>query len=245
MSHGQFYKADELVELIHHNFGGFHPGARAVHANGRIHAGTFTATVEAKSVSRAAHFQGTPIPVTSRFSGGSGDPGASAGGTIAMASRFYLPDGTVTDLIAINLPAFPARIPDDIIGLLSVAQPDPTTGKPDLAKVQAFLADHPAAGRVVQLLQVRPAPVSFAQVSYRPLHAFRFVNAAGEGCWALSLGAGGWQCRSVGRGNVATTARFPIHRARESFAAGSGGIQARPPTRAGGRSGGRPFGVLA
>jgi catalase len=101
-----------------------------------------------------------------------------------MATRFYLPDGTMTDLIAITLPAFPARIPDDVVGLLSAARPDAATGKPDLAKVQAFLASHPAAERVIQLLQVRPAPVSFAQVSYRPLHTFRFVNAAGEGCWA-------------------------------------------------------------
>ncbi len=56
MNHGQFYKATELVELIHQNFDGFHPGARAVHARGRFYAGTFTATPAARTLSRAAHF---------------------------------------------------------------------------------------------------------------------------------------------------------------------------------------------
>jgi catalase len=43
---------------------------------------------------------------------------------------------------------------------------------------------HPNGGRVILLLQHQPAVVSFAQVSYRPLHAFYFVNAAGAGRWA-------------------------------------------------------------
>jgi catalase len=184
MNHGQFYKADKLVELIYQNFGGFHPNARAVHANGRVYAGTFTATPAAKTLSRAAHFHGSPVPVTARFSGTSGDPGVTADATVAMATRFYLPNGTVTDLIGITLPAFPARTPDDVIGLLTAARPDPTTGQRDMAKLQSFLASRPAAARVAQLLQSRPAPVSFAQVSYRPLHAFRFVNEAGVGRWA-------------------------------------------------------------
>ena len=57
-SHGQFYKADELVELIYQDFGGFHPDARTVRANGRIYAGEFIARPAAKLLSRAAHFQG-------------------------------------------------------------------------------------------------------------------------------------------------------------------------------------------
>jgi catalase len=184
VSHGQFYKADKLVELIYQDLGGFHPGARAVHANGRIYAGAFNATPAARTLSRAAHFQGNVVPVTTRFSGTSGDPDVTATATVAMATRFYLPNGTVTDLIGITLPAFPARTPDEVIGLLTAARPNETTGTRDMAKLQGFLASHPAASRVTQLLQSRPAPVSFAQVSYRPLHAFRFVNEAGAARWA-------------------------------------------------------------
>lgn len=184
MSHGQFYKADELVDLIYQDFGGFHPGARAVHANGRIYAGTFIATPAAKTLSRAAHFQGNAVPVTTRFSGASGDPDVTATATVAMATRFYLPNGTVTDLIGITLLAFPARTPDDVIALLTAARPDEATGTRDAAKLKSFLLSRPAAARVIKLLESGLAPVSFAQVSYRPLHAFRFVNEAGAARWA-------------------------------------------------------------
>lgn len=37
ISHGQFYKAEDLVERIYKDFGGIYPSARAVHANGRIY----------------------------------------------------------------------------------------------------------------------------------------------------------------------------------------------------------------
>ena len=48
----------------------------------------------------------------------------------------------------------------------------------------AFAVSHPNGGRVLQMLLSKPALVSFAQVSYRPLHTFRFVNADGVGRWA-------------------------------------------------------------
>lgn len=183
-SHGQIYKADELVDLIYQDFGGFHPGARAVHANGRICAGRFIATPAAKTLSCAAHFHGNTVPITTRFSGPSGDPDVTATGTVAMATRFYLPNGTVTDVIGITLPAFPARTPDDMNGLLTAARPDEATGTRDAAKLKAFLQSRPAAAREMKMLEGGPAPVSFAQVSYRPLHEFRFVNEAGAARWA-------------------------------------------------------------
>ena len=77
-----------MVDLIHQSFGGFRPGARSAHANGRIYAGTLTAPTAKKSFSRAAHFQGTPAPVTVRVSGGSGDPSITAGATVAMTAKF-------------------------------------------------------------------------------------------------------------------------------------------------------------
>ena len=74
MNHGPFYRSAELVAAVHRAEGGIFAGFRAAHAFGRIYAGTFTATPEAKTLSRAAHFQGTPVPVTARLSGSSGDP---------------------------------------------------------------------------------------------------------------------------------------------------------------------------
>jgi len=182
--HGPFYHSDELVAAVHRAEGGIFETFRAAHAFGRIYAGSFTATPAAKTFSRAAHFQGTPIPVTARLSGKSGDPNKKPLSVVAMATKFYLPDGTVTDLIAITLPAFFARTPEEFLEFTKAAIPDPATGQPDLAKIKAFAVSHPNGGKVLHLLLSQPAPVSLAQVSYRPLHSFYFENAAGEGRWA-------------------------------------------------------------
>jgi len=94
MNHGQFYKADQLVAGVHNAQGGIFEGFRAAHASGRIYTGTFTATPAAKALSRAAHFQGPPVPVTARLSGTSGNPEQKASKVVAMATKFYLPNGT-------------------------------------------------------------------------------------------------------------------------------------------------------
>jgi catalase len=185
MNHGQFYKADQLVAGVHNAQGGIFEGFRAAHASGRIYTGTFTATPAAKALSRAAHFQGTPVPVTARLSGTSGNPEQKASKVVAMATKFYLPNGTVTDLIAISgLPAFFARTPEEFLAATEALTPDPATGQRDSTKTQAFFASHPNAARVFQALQSQPAVVSFAQASYRPFHTYYFVNAAGTGRWA-------------------------------------------------------------
>lgn len=128
------------------------------------------------------------MPVTARLSGSSGDPKKKPSNIVAMATKFYLPDGTVTDLIAITLPAFFVRTPEEFVAFTEAQAEakalDPKTGKPDLAKLKAFAAAHPNAARVLQLLASQPALVSFARVSYRPLHTYYFVNAAGVGRWA-------------------------------------------------------------
>ena len=130
MNPGQFYKADQLVAGVHNAQGGIFDTFRAAHAFGRIYAGTFTATPAAKALSRAAHFQGTPVPVTARLSGTSGDPEQKASNVVAMATKFYLPNGTVTDLIAITaLPAFFARTPDEFLAATEALTPDPATGQ--------------------------------------------------------------------------------------------------------------------
>src|SRR5258707_5299248 len=158
MNHGQFYKADQLVDAVHKNAGGMLAGLRAAHAFGRIYKGTFTPTSLAKTLSRAAHFQDVPVPVTARFSGVSGDPNQKPANVVAMATKFYLPDGTMTDLIGITLPSFFAGTPEEFFGFEAARSPDPATGRPDMAKLLAYLANHPNAARVVQMLQGQLAP---------------------------------------------------------------------------------------
>src|SRR5262245_5093425 len=138
MNHGQFYRVNELVAAVHRDSGGIFAGFRAAHALGRMYAGTFTATPAAKSLSRAAHFQGTPVPVTARLSGAAGDPSKKPSNIVALATKFYLPDGAVTDLIGITMPAFFARTLEEFLAFTDAKAPDPATGQPDLAKLKAF-----------------------------------------------------------------------------------------------------------
>jgi len=214
MNHGQFYKADQLVAAVHRDAGGIFAGFRAAHAYGRIYAGTFTATPQAKTLSRAAHFQGTPVPVTARLSGASGDPSQKPSNVVAIATKFYLPDGTVTDLIGITLPAFFARTPEEFLAFTVAHTADPATGQPDLDKLKAFAAAYPNGGRFLLLMQKQPAVTSFAQVSYRPLHAYRFVNADGVGRWARYH----WEPQAgVATQPLEELAKRPLHHLYEEF----------------------------
>jgi catalase len=180
MNPSQYRLASELVELIHEDFQGFHPGYRGVHAQARYYFALFKATPEAKKLSRAVHLQGQPVPATVRHSNSvSGNPwGPTA--SPSMAVKYYLPDGTVTDLIAIRTPYFIARTPEETLEVLKLLKPDPTTGKPDDKKVMQFLATHPWIANAIQIAKALPAPVSLAQTAFHAVHAFRFVNAANE-----------------------------------------------------------------
>jgi len=164
---------------------GRHPGYRAAHAKGTLCAGTFTASAEASALTRAAHMQGDPVRVTVRFSNGSGDPNAPDGARTegrGMAIKFYLPDGTTTDIVSITIPVFFVRTPDEFLGFITARKPDPETGQPDMEKIGAFVAEHPATGAALQLiLPSLVPPRSYATCAFNSLHAFRLENAGGEG----------------------------------------------------------------
>jgi catalase len=179
MNHGQHNLSDRLVALIHEDFQGFHPGFRGVHSQGRYYAGSFVATSEAKEISRAAHFQGDQIPITIRHSHNpTGNPWV-AGGNLSMATRFYLPNGTITDLIALMAPIFPTGTVEETAALLDSARPLTPRGPPNVEGVKKFASTRPSVAAALQLTSSPPTPVSFAQSVYNALHAFRFVNASG------------------------------------------------------------------
>ncbi|MBR0555492.1 catalase family peroxidase [Ciceribacter sp. L1K23] len=183
MNSQQYRLASQLVDLLHRHIG-FYPGHRSVHAQGRYYAGVFTATPEARRISRAAHFQGQPVPVTIRHSNSPLANPVGPADSVSMAVRFYLPDGTATDLIALPITLFFTRTPEETLELLTIALPDPETGKPDMEKVGRFLAERPSVMHAVGLRKQLPAAVSFARTAYHALHAFRFVNDAGDAVYA-------------------------------------------------------------
>ena len=80
-----------------------------------------------------------------------------------------------------DIPVFPVSTPQAFYEQLVAAQPDPATGKPDPARMKAFLAaaSRDRAGRS-QLIKATPVPSGFANATYNSLNAFRFVDAAGN-----------------------------------------------------------------
>ena len=172
--------AKDVVDAIS-DISGSHPGHRAAHAKGMVCAGTFTASPGAKELSRAAHLQGDPVRITVRFSNGSGDPTRPDGGNDGrgLAVKFYLPDGSRTDIVALTLPVFFVRNPDDFLAFTRARKPDPETGQPDLDKVGAFLAEHQEAVPAIQFQLGMAPPASRAQLRYFGLHAFRFLADGG------------------------------------------------------------------
>lgn len=171
--------ATELVDAIG-KAGGRYEGHRAAHAKGVVLTGTFTPTAEAAQLTRAAHFAGEPSRVTVRLSNGGANPesnDAGVGDGRGMATKFYLPDGSTTDIVALSIPVFFVRNPDEFLEF-TLARAD------SFEKVGEFIGSHPATAQAVQ--QIAPTlipPRSYATVAYNSIHAFRLVNAEGDGRW--------------------------------------------------------------
>jgi catalase len=171
--------AVELVDAIGKAAGRYN-GHRAAHAKGVSLTGTFTPTTTASALTRAAQFAGDPTPVTVRFSNGGANPDsndAEIGDGRGMAVKFYLPDGTTTDIVALSLPVFFVRNPEEFLEF-TLARAE------SFEKVGEFIGSHPATLEAVQ--QIAPtliAPRSYATVVFNSLHAFRLLNADGEGRW--------------------------------------------------------------
>jgi len=172
----QYRKAEEIVAKIKRILGDF-PGYRALHADGRLYKGIFRANDEARNYTRAIHLQGAEVPVTVRFSKGGGDPYAHFGTTVGMATRFYLDNGRVTNLIMLSQKLFIANSIDQFVGLLDAGLPAKPGGGPNLEGLKAFLAKNPNSAKVFQMRAEAPAPVSLAHTEFNSVHCFRYINA--------------------------------------------------------------------
>ena len=96
-----------------------------------------------------------------------GDPAVpTTHAKVADGVKFYLSDGSRTDIVALNLPCFFVRTPEDFHEFTRARKPDPATGQPDLEKVGAFLSAHPEAGRAIQAALSDDPPESYATCAY-------------------------------------------------------------------------------
>lgn len=170
--------AEQVVDAIN-DISGRHPGHRAAHAKGTLLTGTFTPS--GSGLTTAAHMQDEPVRVTARFSNGGGDPGipdyAKEGRGLAV--KFYLPDGSRTDVVGLSVPCFFARTPEDFLEFTRARKPDPESGQPDFGKIGAWLEAHPEAGPAIQAAVSTDPPESYATVAYNSIHSFRWIAPDG------------------------------------------------------------------
>ena len=171
---------EDAVDAINEASGRY-PGHRAAHARGVLCEGTFRATPAAASLTRAAHMRGDPLRATVRFSNGGGDPNVPdyAREGRGMAVKLYLTDGSKTDMVALSLPVFFVRTPEDFIEFTRLRRPDPQTGQPDMERLGAWFGEHPEAGPATQASLAAEPPASYAQVAYNGIHSFRWTDADG------------------------------------------------------------------
>ena len=158
---------------------GTHPGFRVNHAKGVVAQGSFVATPAAATLSRAALFNGSKIPVTVRFSNDGGIPtvpDGAPGNPKGMAIKFHMPDRTEVDMVILAVKFFPVATGEEFRDLL-VAISESPPGSPKPTKLDQFSASHPA---FPASFGSAPTPNSFAEQEYHGIDAFIFVDKSGH-----------------------------------------------------------------
>ena len=167
--------ADVMVQLN----SGIHTGFRFAHAKGMVATGTFTATPGAASISKAAHFKPGSVPVTVRFSDGTGVPEINDDNANAsprgMAIRFMI-GKSYTDIVSNSHNGFFVGNGDDFLAFIkAIAASAQSTTHP--SPIDAFLGAHPRALKVI--VDSKPKPASFGTLAYFGNNAFIFVDSTG------------------------------------------------------------------
>ncbi|WP_233842404.1 catalase family peroxidase [Dyella sp. 2HG41-7] len=173
--------AQRMVNQLQANAGVF-PGYRRNHAKGVCVAGYFDSNGQAQTYSVAQVFAAGRTPVVGRFAVPVGNPYApdSAVPIRSMALRFSQANGQQWRTGMNSMPVFPVATPQSFFEFLQAQQPDPSTGKPNPAKVGAFFAAHPETGAFLAWVKTAKPSASYVTEGYWSLNAFKFVDANGE-----------------------------------------------------------------
>ncbi len=170
---------EQIADVMAQLNGGIHTGFRFAHAKGLVVTGTFTPAPGASAISRAAHFH-TAVPVTARFSDGTGVPNIPDNNPNTqprgMAIRFMLPGGGSTDIVANSHNGFFVGTAEDFLAMLTaIAATKPDSPHP--SPVEKFMGSHPRALKVV--MDSKPMAASFANLDFYGNNAFIFTDSAG------------------------------------------------------------------
>lgn len=161
---------------------GHYPGYRKNHAKGLCVSGHFLSSGEARSLSSARVFSQQNVPVIGRFAIGGSNPytADTSVPTRSLALQLSSDDGQVWRTGMNTPPVLAVATPEAFYQQVLAMTPDPATGKPDPARVQAFFAAHPESAAFRQWAKDYKAPDSFANSSYNSINAFALVNQNGD-----------------------------------------------------------------
>jgi catalase len=160
---------------------GVHPGFRRNHAKGVCFTGWFESNGAGARLSHALVFQPGRVPVFGRFALAGGMPAMPDGpeAVRSMAVNFTLPDGELWRTGMNDIPVFPVKDAQGFRDQLLAMKPG-ADGKPDPARVKAFLSAHPETARAIALIKGVSFASGFANASYNSLVTFRAVDSDGK-----------------------------------------------------------------
>ena len=159
-----------------------HPGFRRNHAKGICVTGRFESSGAAQVLSSAPMFwPGSTTPLVGRLALPGPNPYApdSSVPIRSFALRLTMPDGQQWRTAMNSMPVFPVATPQSFYEQQLAGAPDPKTGKPDPARIQAFFASHPETANFREWVKTARPSASFATESYYSLNAFVFINNEG------------------------------------------------------------------
>lgn len=194
-------RADLFIDAIIDAQPSHTSGTRPIHAPGIGVTGWFQASDVAATYTDAPHFRGTRVPVTVRFSNGTGSMGTPDSEPLVrgMAVRFHLEAGEQVDMVTMTLPVFFTPTMDAFREFLAAVKPVPVPATPwwrkilDVLRLQPgparplrpgdvgaieFANRYPPARRSVVALTALAVPQSYVTCSYHAVHAF--VLRAGD-----------------------------------------------------------------
>jgi len=173
--------APHIVDTFETNYGP-HPGYRRNHAKGLCVEGWFESNGNGASVSSATVFAPGRTPVIGRFAIPGSNPSAPDASTPvrSMALLFQLQDGEQWRTGMNSTPVFAVHTPGQFFRQLAAARPDPATGKPDPARLDAFYRANPETLPFRQWVKAHPPASSFANTAFYSINAFIATNASGE-----------------------------------------------------------------
>jgi catalase len=174
--------ARQMIDAIEANNREPYPGYRRAHSKGVCVAGRFSASGAAAPLSTARVFTQGEVPVLGRLSIAGGDPhGADNNARVrSMALLLRTDDGQQWRTAMNDFPFFPVATPQGFQDQTLASRPDPATGKPDPARMAAFLEQYPEVRRFQAWAAQAPWTTSWANTQFNGVNAFYLRDAAGR-----------------------------------------------------------------